>query len=89
MSKRVQVLIAEDDYLVGEMIKGLLQDVSELRITLVNASLIARERGLHLVEEKTSDAGHFRNLITLRYSDNGDERVLSGTVMHEIGRAHV
>lgn len=72
----------DTDLLRALLIKGLLQDVSERRITLVNASLIARERGLRLVEEKTSDAGHFRNLITLRYSDNGRERALSGTVMH-------
>ena len=72
----------DTDMLRALLIRGLLQDVSERRITLVNASLIARERGLHLVEEKNSDAGHFRNLITLCYSDNGDERVLSGTVMH-------
>jgi D-3-phosphoglycerate dehydrogenase len=64
------------------LIKGLLQDASERRITLVNASLLARERGLRLVEEKTPDAGHFRNLITVRYSDNGRERLLAGTVMH-------
>jgi D-3-phosphoglycerate dehydrogenase len=72
----------DTDMLRALLIKGLLQDVSERRITLVNASLIARERGLHLIEEKNSDAGHFRNLITLRYSDNSDERLLSGTVMH-------
>jgi D-3-phosphoglycerate dehydrogenase len=72
----------DTDLLRALLIKGLLQSVSERRITLVNASLIARERGLRLVEEKTGDAGHFRNLITLHYSDNGHERVLSGTVMH-------
>jgi D-3-phosphoglycerate dehydrogenase len=72
----------DTDLLRALVIKGLLQSVSERRITLVNASLIARERGLRMVEEKTGDAGHFRNLITLRYTDNGRERVLSGTVMH-------
>lgn len=83
----------DTDLLRALVIKGLLQDVSERRITLVNASLIARERGLRLVEEKTGDAGHFRNLITLRYGDNGHLtpergpqerglRLLSGTVMH-------
>jgi D-3-phosphoglycerate dehydrogenase len=63
------------------MIKGLLQGVTEVRITLVNANLIARERGLRVVEEKTGDAGHFANLITLSFTDNGEERVLSGTIM--------
>jgi D-3-phosphoglycerate dehydrogenase len=64
------------------ILKGLLQGVTEARITLVNARLIARERGLSVVEETTGDAGHFANLITLSYADNGHERVLSGTVMH-------
>ncbi len=65
------------------IIKGLLQDVTEARITLVNASLVARERGLRVVEEKTSDAGHFSNLVTLSFADNGDEHVVSGTIMRE------
>jgi D-3-phosphoglycerate dehydrogenase len=64
------------------IIKGLLQGVTESRITLVNANLIARERGLNVVEEKTGDAGHFANLITLSFSDNGEHRVLSGTIVH-------
>jgi len=63
-------------------IKGLLQDVTEARITLVNASLIARERGLQVSEEKTGDAGHFASLITLSFTDNSHERTLSGTIMH-------
>jgi len=63
-------------------IKGLLQGVTEARITLVNASLIARERGLQVSEEKTGDAGHFASLITLSFADNGQERTLSGTIMH-------
>jgi D-3-phosphoglycerate dehydrogenase len=73
----------DTDLLRALIIKGLLEDVTEVRITLVNASLIARERGLRVVEEKTSDAGHFANLITLSFSDNGQERMLSGTIMHE------
>jgi D-3-phosphoglycerate dehydrogenase len=64
-------------------IKGLLQRVSERRITLVNANVVARERGLRVVEEKTDDAGHYANLITLSFTDNGHERVLSGTIMHK------
>jgi D-3-phosphoglycerate dehydrogenase len=66
------------------VIKGLLQEVTEARITLVNANLIARERGLSVTEEKTGDAGHFANLITLSFADNGQEHVLSGTVMHDL-----
>lgn len=69
------------DPLRALLIKGLLQDITESRITLVNAGLVARSRGLHIVEEKTDDAGHFASLITLSFTDNGQERVLCGTVV--------
>jgi D-3-phosphoglycerate dehydrogenase len=71
------------DLLRALLIKGLLQGITEARITLVNASLIARDRGLRVVEEKTGDAGHFANLITLSFTDNGQEHVLSGTIMRD------
>ncbi len=65
------------------MIKGLLQGVTESRITLVNANLIARDRGLSVIEEKMDDAGHFANLITVSFNDNGQQRLLSGTIIHD------
>jgi len=71
------------DPLRALLIKGLLQGVTESRITLVNATLVARDRGLSIVEEKTGDAGHFANLITLAFFDNGQERVLSGTTIRD------
>jgi D-3-phosphoglycerate dehydrogenase len=71
----------DTDLLRALVIKGLLQDVTEARITLVNANLLARERGLRVIEEKHGDAGSFSNLITLSFTDNGQARVLSGTIM--------
>ncbi len=76
-----QLADMDTDLLRALVLKGLLQEASEARITLVNASLIARERGVSVVEEKRDDAGHFANLITLSFTDNGHERILSGTVM--------
>ena len=69
------------DLLRALILKGLLQGITEARITLVNASLIARNRGLSITEEKTANAGHFSNLITLTFTDDDRERVLSGTMM--------
>jgi D-3-phosphoglycerate dehydrogenase len=63
------------------LIKGLLQEVTESRITLVNAGLVARNRGLQIVEEKTDDAGHFSSVVSLSFSDNDQEHTLSGTIM--------
>jgi D-3-phosphoglycerate dehydrogenase len=62
------------------LIKGLF-GITEPRITLVNAGLVAREHGLRMVEEKTEDATPFANLITISFDENGKERVLSGTIM--------
>jgi D-3-phosphoglycerate dehydrogenase len=69
------------DPLRALIIEGLLRDATERRITLVNASLVARSHGLQLVEEKTGEAGDFSNLVTLSFKDDGRERVLSGTVV--------
>jgi D-3-phosphoglycerate dehydrogenase len=63
------------------LIKGLFQDITESRITPVNANLVAREHGLRVVERTTGDAAPFANLVTVSFEENGKERVLSGTIM--------
>ena len=78
-----QLADTDTDPLRALVIKGLLQGMTEDRITVVNATLIARSRGLSLVEERTGDAGDFTSLITLSFTDNGQERVLSGTTMRD------
>ena len=78
-----QLATTNTDPLRALVIQGLLQEVSDRRITLVNANLVARSHGLHLVEEKTDDAGDFSNLITLTVGDDGRERVLSGVVVRD------
>jgi len=75
------------DPLSALFIKGLLGHVTATQITVVNASLIARERGLQLSERKTSEAGYFTNLVTVRLRDDRGERRLSGTIIG--GRPHI
>ncbi len=79
-----QLATMDTDLLRALIVKGLFQDAIEARVTLVNATLIARDHGLRITEEKTGDAGHFANLITLSFDDAGKERVLSGTIMHNL-----
>jgi D-3-phosphoglycerate dehydrogenase len=78
-----QLATTNTDPLRALVIQGLLQEVSDRRITLVNANLVARNHGLQLVEEKTGDAGDFSNLVSLSFSDDGRERILSGTVVRD------
>jgi len=69
------------DPLRALLIKGLLERVTATQVTIVNASLLARDRGLQIVERKTGEAEHFANLITISFRDNGRERQLCGTII--------
>jgi D-3-phosphoglycerate dehydrogenase len=84
--------------LQAALIKGLLEPISDAHVNMINAPLLARQRGLEITEQKTPTSSEFANLVTLRTLDvNGrasfagkdeaeaeSERVemLSGTVMH-------
>ncbi len=87
--------------LKAALIKGLLESVSDAHVNMINAPALARQRGLEIIEQKSSTPSEFANLITMRVLDSnghtssfagkpgsGDERVevLSGTVMHGVPR---
>lgn len=52
---------------------GLLEGVSEERVTPVNAALLARDRGLTISEHKQPDAGRYAALLELRVTTSDDE----------------
>jgi D-3-phosphoglycerate dehydrogenase len=62
------------------VLKGLLERVSE-RVNLVNAPLIAQERGIKLIESKVSRAQDFASCITVRVRGTID-RLIAGAVFH-------
>ncbi len=82
--------------LQAALIKGLLEPISDAHVNMINAPLLAKQRGLEITEQKSPTSSEFANLVTLRVLDvNGRasfagqseseaERVelLSGTVMH-------
>ena len=54
------------------VLKGLLSEALSEPINLVNAQLVARNRGIQVVETKTDEpAGNYTNLITLRVAGTG------------------
>jgi len=79
--------LAEHDVapLTAAAIKGLLAGVTEERVNLINARLVARSRGLKVVERKMErPESNYANLITLSVQENGDRRVVAGTMLqHE------
>src|SRR5262249_12670489 len=67
------------------LIKGLLESVSEARVNLVNADLLAKQWGLEVAEHRsTTSPATYVNLITLQSAENilagsvswGDERIV-------------
>jgi D-3-phosphoglycerate dehydrogenase len=65
-------------------LRGLLETTTTERVNLVNAAILARARGISVVERKTADAGGFSAAVTLRASRSGSgragEAVVGGTV---------
>jgi D-3-phosphoglycerate dehydrogenase / 2-oxoglutarate reductase len=68
--------------LVAAVLRGLLEQTTEERVNLVNASTLAKARGITVVERKTPDAGAFASLLTLKAEAEGQTVTLAGTIAH-------
>jgi D-3-phosphoglycerate dehydrogenase / 2-oxoglutarate reductase len=66
--------------LTAAVLRGLLETSTTERVNLVNASALAKARGITVVERKTPDAGAFAALITLSGETGGRTTVVAGTV---------
>jgi D-3-phosphoglycerate dehydrogenase / 2-oxoglutarate reductase len=61
-------------------LKGLFTPILKDAVNFVNAPVIAKERGIRVVESRTSQAGDFTNLISIRVKTTEGENTLTGTV---------
>ncbi len=61
-------------------LKGLFTPILMDAVNYVNAPIIAKERGIKVIESKTDKADAFLNLLTIRVRTTEVENVLSGTV---------
>lgn len=69
--------------LTTALIKGFLDSVYE-GVNYVNASLLAKERGLKVIETKTSNEEGFASLISVRLTTDKQERRIDGTIFEKI-----
>lgn len=67
--------------LKAALIKGLLAPISEEQVTLVNAGIVARSRGLNIIEQKEDTCENYNSLITLKVNTSRGSISLSGTMM--------
>lgn len=73
--------------LKASVIRGLLETVSEEPVTLVNAALVARSRGLRITELKSSAPENYTNLITVAVQTDRGESIVGGTILN--GTPHI
>ena len=69
------------------VIGGLLQEISEERINVVNANLVAKRRGLRVTEHKDSACENYASLITVAVTTSAGVATCAGTVMR--GELHI
>ncbi|MBX7247072.1 MAG: phosphoglycerate dehydrogenase, partial [Candidatus Sumerlaeaceae bacterium] len=64
-------------------IVGFLEPINEGSVNFVNANIVAQERGIEVVEEKSSKLYDFANLITVEaVTDDGKQNWVGGTLFH-------
>lgn len=90
--ERVEVEVAGqmarwDPELVGRaVLKGLLERVTAQAVNLVNAHLIARERGLSVEVRTDPDASGYTNLLTVTTQAGSGRKIIAGTVFDGVPR---
>jgi D-3-phosphoglycerate dehydrogenase len=62
---------------------GLLEQVSEERINLVNANIVAARRGLSVVEQKEPTCENYASLVTIEATTSTGATAVAGTVMRK------
>jgi D-3-phosphoglycerate dehydrogenase len=61
-------------------LKGLFTPIMQEAVNYVNAPVIAKERGIRVVESKTGQSDDFVNILTITVKSSEGENVLVGTV---------
>ena len=69
--------------LKASVIKGLLAPISEENVTLVNANIVAEQRGLRISERKGNYDGIYKDLLRVHLMTSGGRTSVSATVAHD------
>jgi D-3-phosphoglycerate dehydrogenase len=71
----------------ASVIGGLLEGISEERINLVNATVIAAQRGIKIMEQKETSCENYASMITLEVATDAGTTIVAGTVLR--GETHI
>jgi D-3-phosphoglycerate dehydrogenase len=73
--------------LKAAVLGGLLEEISEERVNIVNADIVAARRGLTVVEQKETTCENYASLITVEVTTSAGVTIGAGTVIH--GESHI
>jgi D-3-phosphoglycerate dehydrogenase len=73
--------------LKAAVLGGLLEGISEERVNLVNANILATRRGLTVMEQKEATCENYASLITVEVTTSAGVTTGAGTVIH--GESHI
>ncbi|MEW6034653.1 MAG: phosphoglycerate dehydrogenase [Chloroflexota bacterium] len=82
-----EVASFETSALKAAVIRGLLEGATEERVNLVNASIIAAQRGLSVIEQKGGVSENYAGLLTVEVTTSEGVTVAAGTVFR--GEPHI
>ena len=78
----------EVTFLKAAVIRGLLAPISDLRVNVVNAHLIAAQRGMKILEQKnTAPEHHFSSLVAVDLTTTEGRTAVAGTQV--AGETHI
>jgi D-3-phosphoglycerate dehydrogenase len=72
----------ETALITSAVLEGLLSQAAEVNANLVNARVLARQRGISVSETTEAQAGPYSSLVTLAVTTPSQRHLLSGTIMH-------
>jgi D-3-phosphoglycerate dehydrogenase len=74
--------LAQEDarLLTPAFLRGLLEPILDEPINLVNAALVAKARGIRVVESRSHESEDYVSLITSRVTTDREERTIAGTL---------
>ncbi len=77
----------DTDAVKAAVLRGLLEEISEEKINLINANAVAAQRGLTIVEQKKAAGENYASLITAEVTTSSGVTGVAGTVMR--GETHI
>jgi D-3-phosphoglycerate dehydrogenase len=76
---------AHAELLASSVVAGVLRPLLFEAVTVVNARAVAAERGIELVESRSSRARDYANMLSVKLQTDGGERWIEGTVFEGTG----